>query len=104
MPFEAVQSKSNTGSHVTIDWRRNGVTAERGPEKVERGRRWGSAKAERGHRWSAGKRSAVLNFYLYRTPQFAFSDRVHWIYGAYAKYMRTHNYKIPILNSLLINT
>jgi len=31
-------------------------TAERGPEKVERGRRW-----------SAGKRSAVLNFYPYRT-------------------------------------
>ena len=26
-----------------------GVTAERGPEKVERGRRWGSVKAERGH-------------------------------------------------------
>jgi len=45
----------------------HGVTAERSPEKVERGRRWGSAKAEHGHRWSAGKRSAVLNFYLYRT-------------------------------------
>jgi len=44
-----------------------GVTAERGPEKVKRGRRWGSAKAERGYRWSAGKRSAVLNFYPYRT-------------------------------------
>jgi len=28
----------------------NRGTAERGPEKVERGRRWGSAKAERGHR------------------------------------------------------
>ena len=44
-----------------------GVAAERGPEKVERGRRWGSAKAERGHRWNARKRSAVLNFYPYRT-------------------------------------
>ena len=31
-------------------------TAERGPEKVERGRRW-----------NAGKRSAVLNLYPYRT-------------------------------------
>jgi len=28
---------------------RTGVTAERSPEKVKRGRRWGSAKAERGH-------------------------------------------------------
>jgi len=28
-----------------------GVTAERGPEKVERGRRWGSAKAG----WQLGK-------------------------------------------------
>ena len=46
---------------------RHGVTAERGPEKVERSRRWGSAKAERGRRWNAGKRSAVLNFYPYRT-------------------------------------
>jgi len=44
-----------------------GVTAERSPEKVERGRQWGSAKAERGRRWNAGKRSAVLNFYPYRT-------------------------------------
>jgi hypothetical protein len=44
-----------------------GVIAERGPEKVERGRRWGSAKAKRGRRWNARKRSAVLNFYPYRT-------------------------------------
>jgi len=44
-----------------------GVTAERGPEKVERGRRCGSAKAKRGYQWNAGKRSAVLNFYPYRT-------------------------------------
>ena len=29
--------------------------AERGPGKVERGRRW-SAKAERGHRWSRRKK------------------------------------------------
>ena len=42
-------------------------TAERGPEKVERGRRCGSTKAERGRRWNAGKRSAVLNLYPYRT-------------------------------------
>ena len=33
-----------------------GGAAERGPEKVERGRRWGSAKAERGHRWSHRKK------------------------------------------------
>ena len=51
-----------------------GVAAERGPEKVERGRRWGSAKAERGHRWNTGKRSAVLNFHPYRTR---ISDRMH---------------------------
>ena len=39
-----------------------GVTAERGLEKVERGRQWGLAKAKRGRRWNVRKRSAVLNF------------------------------------------
>ena len=50
--------------------RRSGTrrgTAKRGPEKVKRGRRWGSAKAKCGYRWNTGKRSAVLNFYPYRT-------------------------------------
>ena len=76
------------GSCLGRDQRKDRVAAERGPEKVERGRRWGSAKArgaaerghgkvERGHRWgrqklsvvtdgTAGKRSAWLHFCLYR--------------------------------------
>ena len=52
---------------VSLQIRKSGVTAKRGPEKVERGRRYGSAKAKRGHRWNTRKRSSVLNFYLYRT-------------------------------------
>ena len=50
--------------------RRSGTrrgTAKRGPEKVERGRRWGSVKAKCSYRWNTGKRSAVLNFSLYKT-------------------------------------
>ena len=42
-------------------------TAERGPEKVERGRRWGRRKLSVVTDGATGKRSAVLNFYPYRT-------------------------------------
>ena len=62
-----VQIFCNVSDHQVVVTTMAGHTAERGPEKVERGRRYGSAKAERGHRWYAGKRSAVLNFYPYRT-------------------------------------
>ena len=42
------------------------VTAARGPEKVERGRRWGRRKLSVVTDGATGKRSAVLNFYPYR--------------------------------------
>ena len=42
-------------------------TAERGPEKVERGGRWGRRKLSVVTDGATGKRSAVLNFYPYKT-------------------------------------
>jgi len=46
---------------------RKGGVAERGLEKVERGRRWGWRKLSVVTDGATGKRSAVLNFYPYKT-------------------------------------
>ena len=80
-------------------------TAERGPEKVKRGRRWASAKAERGHRWNGGKRLAVLNFYPYRTRISSHNLPLATVYIKYATQMPNiciYNYKTRMLNGLLV--
>jgi hypothetical protein len=53
---------------------------------------------------ATGKRSAVLNFYPYRTRISSHNLPYVLICGAYAKYMRTYNYKISMLNGLLVDT
>jgi hypothetical protein len=65
--YSSAWSEKNSAWSKSSTWSELGVAAERGPEKVDRGRRWGSAKAKRGPQWNARKRSAVLNFHLYRT-------------------------------------
>ena len=55
------------GGQSTQPQRELGGTAERGPEKVERGRRWGRRKLGVVTDGAAGKRSAIPNFYPYRT-------------------------------------
>ena len=45
----------------------NGGAAKRGPKKVKRGCRWGRRKLSVVTNGATGKRSAVLNFYPYRT-------------------------------------
>ena len=47
-------SPTPIGDHVQLFPDRG--AAERSPEKVERGRRWGSAKVKRGYRWSHRKK------------------------------------------------
>ena len=63
------------------------VTAARGPEKVERGRRWGRRKlsvvTDGATTFTHTKRASVATI--------AFSDCMHQICGAYAKYMHIYN-------------
>ena len=78
------------------------VTAERGPEKVECGRRWGRRKLSVVTDGATGKRSAVRNFYPYGTRISSHNLPLATVCIEYAAYMLSiYNYKTPILNSLL---